>query len=227
MKQFTVNEEYFEKIVYDLKNPAIAQICALKTLLKTSEHKFSKEEQDLMKLTLNSCNYMKNLIDSICTVLKLRSQKINLNYEHFNINEIILDLLDELNILFKYNNLKLQTTLENNIEVFADKTNIKKVMENILHYAIKNAYKDDIIAIELYKEKNNLLFKAKYKGVPFDDNLTYKIFNNNKLSNPLFSKGKLTLWLYLSKEIINAHFGQIIAISNDNYNIFGFSIPLH
>ena len=53
-------EESSAKIIHDLKIPIIAQIAALESFLSTASSKISQEEIDLIKLTLNSCNYIQN-----------------------------------------------------------------------------------------------------------------------------------------------------------------------
>ena len=78
--------EYFAKIVHDLKTPIIAQIKTLESFLIAVENKISQEEKDLIELTLNSCNYMQKLIDIFNSVQKLDYEAIKLNYEKFNID---------------------------------------------------------------------------------------------------------------------------------------------
>ena len=56
-------------------------------------------------------------------------------------------------------------------------------------------------------------------------NVSKEIFEKFKRKST-FNKTTLGLGLYLSKEIINAHFGIIIVNSlENNTNIFGFEIP--
>ena len=226
MKQIIKKEEYLEKIIHDLKTPATAQICALESLLKATDSKFSKKELDLIELTLNSCNYMKNLIDTFLNVLKLNSQKLSLNYTKFNFNELVKEVISEVNILLKYNELLLEITSDNEIILHADRLQIKRVIENILSNSIKNAYKNTTIQINISKIGAEVCFEVQNNSPYIEPEILKEIFNKYKTHCSFYNKPSIGLGLYLSKEIINAHFGRMIAKSfADDINIFGFYLP--
>ena len=227
MKQSVKNEEYLAKIIHDLKTPAAAQVCALESLLKTTAQKFSQEETDLIELTLNSCNYMKQLIDTYLYVFKLNYQKLILNYEKFNLADLINEIIFELKILLKYNQLKIEISLAEDIELRADKLQIKRVVENILSNSIKNAHKNTTIKISVHKYKNEICFEIKNQGDYIEEKIIKEIFNKYKSYSSIYSRPGVGLGLYLSKEIIHAHFGRMIAQSScSGINIFGFYLPI-
>jgi len=228
MKSTKIKDDYFTKIIHDLKTPANAQAVALESFLKTCSDKINEEEKDLIQLTLNSCNYMQKLIDICCLVHKLDYENIKLNYEKFDIIKLTKDIISELKVLLKYNELDI--TIFSNLDsiiVNADKLQLKRVIENILSNEIEYAFKKSVINIDIKKEKKFIIFKATNNSTYIESKFLKEIFNKfktNPLSNNKISSG---LGLYLSKEIIKSHYGKMIAKSYlDNKNVFGFIIPL-
>ena len=220
-------DEYVAKIVHDLKTPIYAQISALKSFLNTASEKISQEEQDLIKLTLNSCNYMNKLVEIFNSVNKLNFESIKLNYEKFDIVELTKSLIKELDILTKYYELKILFNSNDKIIVNADKLQIKRVIENMLSNSINYAFKGSCVEINLYTQKNQLIFETKNKSPYIEPNILKEIFKKYKTYSNLYNKNGVGLGLYLSKEIINAHLGSMIAKSStDNVNVFGFRIPI-
>ena len=226
MKQLFEKEKYLIKIIQEFKTPTIAQSSALETLLETTKQKFSADELELIELTLNSCNYMQKLIDTFSNVFKLSLEKLSLKYVKFSLNEILNEVLAELTLLLKYNELKIELNCKNEVIVNADKVQLKKVIENILLNSIKNAYKNTTIEIKIAVFKNEVLFEVKNKSPYTDEELLNNIFNKNNGRMLAFKSPSKELGLYLSKEIINAHFGRMIVKScDDNINVLGFYLP--
>jgi len=228
MKSPLLTDEYFAYIMHDLKFPAMAQVCALKSLLNNSKVKFDSDEKDLIELTLNSCNYMKKLIDIFNSIYKLNTDKLVLNFTKFNISELIVEVTNEINILLKYNNLKLEMSLDDSIVLNADKFYIKYAIENIISNCIRNAYRNTIIKINVSLFKNQMIFEVKTNSKCFDEYVFKEIFNKSKKYAAQFRRSGIGLGMYLSKEIIHAHFGKMIIKSyNDDVNALGFYLPIY
>lgn len=220
-------DEYIAKIIHDLKTPLHAQISALESFLSTAREKISQEEKDLIELTLNSCNYMQKLIEIFNSVHKLNFESIKLNYEKFDFMELVVSCLDELKILIKYCELKIDFKNKESLIISADKLQLKRVVENLLSNSINYAFKNSTIEISFNKIGDFLNFQITNKS-PYIENQTLKeIFQKYKTCAGLYNKNGVGLGLYLSSEIIQAHFGSMFAKSNpDNTNIFGFRVPI-
>ncbi|MBQ8634540.1 HAMP domain-containing histidine kinase [bacterium] len=220
-------EEYIIKIIHDLKTPINAQIKALESFLTTTKDKITQEEKDLIELTLNSCNYMQKLIETFTSINKLNTENLLLNYEKFDIVELVSSSINELKILLKYYELNIIFDSTKEIIVNADKLQIKRVIENLLSNSINYAYKNTNIEIYLTKKNNNICFEIKNKSPYIEADVLNEIFEKYKTYPLNYNKNGVGLGLYLSKEIIKAHFGKMSAKSlNDNINIFSFSIPI-
>ena len=222
-----IKEEYIIKIIHDFKTPINAQIKALELFLSTTKSKITQEEKDLIELTLNSCNYMQKLIETFTCIHQLKSANLVLNYEKFDIVELIRNLIKELAILLKFYELDIVFDYKEEIIINADKLHIKRVIENLLSNSINYAYKNTKIKIKLEKKNGNLVFEIKNKSSYIEPNALKEIFKKYKTQASGYNKNSVGLGLYLSHEIICAHFGKMIARSSiDEVNVFGFMIPI-
>ncbi len=228
MRTKTKNEkqDFLPKILYDLKTPALAQITALETLLKISGKNFGAQDKDLIELTIHSCRYMQHLIEVFSMINTMECERIKPFCEVFDINEILEKILNELKIILKYKNITVNIDTKEELLIYADKLYIKITLFNLLSNSIDYSFENSNIDINFRTRKNHLILEIKSQGTPIVTNFSKEIFEKYKRKST-FNKTTLGLGLYLSKEIINAHFGTIIAKSQENnINIFGFEIPI-
>lgn len=219
-------DEYILKIIHDLENPILAQIKALESFLNTAANKISSEEKELIELTLCSCNYMYKLAEVFNSVYKLNFEPLRLNYEKFDIVELTKNSINELEILLKYHELKIKFSCENKIIINADKFQIKRVIEGFLSNSVNFAFKNSTIEVNLFKHNKKACLEIKNNSPYIEPDILKEIFNKYKIQ-ALYNKNGIGLGIYLAKEIINSHNGEIIVKSfQDNINIFGFILPL-
>ena len=227
MRQQAKKDEYLSGIIHDFRTPTTAQIKALELFLSTGSEKLTQEERELIELTLNSCNHVQTLIETYNSVEKLEHERIRLNYDKFNIVDLFREILCEFAILSKYYEIDIEFNSPDEIIVNADRNQIKKVINHILTNSLNSSFKKSTIKIELSKYKNEFKAQIKSKGNYIEPKVLKEIFEKNKTYKKNIGKVGFNLGFYLSKEIIAAHFGKMIAQSEDNENnIFGFCIPV-
>ncbi len=218
--------EIFAKIISDFKMPIIHQIDALKSFLDTSCLKMNEEEKELIELTLNSCKIMHNFADIFLMVYKNAFENNNLEYEKFDFIAVLNEIVEDYTMLIKYYNLELELKTPETLKVYADKTKIKKILENLILNNIDTAFKNTKIIIEVLNKDTEIEFKIKSKSKHVKQNVINEIFTKNKKQNSLYQKPSKGLGLYVTNEVIKAHLGKTFAKSYTNdTNVFGFSIP--
>ena len=227
MKLKERKEEFLSKVIHDIKTPTSAQINALESFLETSSKKINQEEKDLIKLTLNSCMHVQKLIDDYGCVCRLNCENLKLNYEKFDLCALVLDVIKNEEILLKYNELEIEFNSTNEYIICADKLQIQKVVENILSNSINHAFKKSKIEVFIVKEKSYLTFKVKSNSLYLEPDILGEFFEKYKTNPTPYNKTTTNLSLFLSKEIIRAHFGKMIIDSNPaNIVVLGFSVPM-
>jgi signal transduction histidine kinase len=170
---------------------------------------------------------------------------LNLNKELLNLGDLIYDIIEDYNNQLDNKNVRLTSKFiysnkfdekkgeegeegeeyKYDISVFADRTRINQVISNLLDNAIKFTDKGfiDIIIEKKYTE-NKVNISVKDTGCGIDQIILPKLFSKFATK----SKGGTGLGLYISKNIIETHGGQIYANNNKDGKgaTFGFSLPI-
>ncbi len=113
------------------------------------------------------------------------------------------------------------------INIEGDRMQIKRVLTNILGNAISYAYDNTQIDVTIRQDENGIGFEAKNESAYINPETMNNLFKKYVSHAAKFNKVGVGLGLYLSKQIIDAHNGDIYAKSfEDNHNIFGFILPI-
>lgn len=221
-------ETYVATLSHDLKTPTIAQIRALELLLSKNIGEINKDQEELLNLTLDSCKYMFEMVSTLLNTYKYENGEIILNYDYFDINQLIEACLNEISqlaeekghlIIFKPNSAE-------NI-IYADKIQIKRILMNLLSNSLTYAYSNTDLVITTERNDSRIVVNVKNKSPYMQPKVLETIFNKYVTHAEKFNKVGAGLGLYLSKQITEAHSGKIIAQSfEDNKCIFGFDIPI-
>ncbi len=222
-------ETYVATLTHNLKTPTIAQIRMLELLLNDTCGELNPEQREIMEQMLKSAKYMLGMISRVLAVYKFENGNIKLEYKDFDLKELMFECCNELLPLAEERNLKLEfQTNSNDYLISADKMQIRRVLINLISNSISYALKNTVIKIILENEGGELVFKTTNSSPYIPPDILNTLFNKY-VSNPAHSKfdGIGTgLGLYLTKKIIAAHNGTMIAKSSkENENTFGFKIP--
>ena len=160
---------------------------------------------------------------------KYENGDYTLNLESSDILELIEDVSQELESLLKEKNVKIRIKAPEQIEkIKFDSMQIKRVLVNLLGNAITYAYKDTDIEVSVLKENEVIKVQIGSHSPYINPSLLKNLFEKYVTHAAKYNKIGVGLGLYLSKQIVNAHNGEIGAISfEENRNIFEFTIPLN
>lgn len=221
-------ETYVATLTHDLKTPTIAQIKALDLLLNEHMGPLNDEQKELLTLTKDSCNFMYEMLSTLLSTYKYENGDYVLNYEKCNIISLAEESINELEAMLKEKNVTVHVHTEgSNFDTELDKMQIKRVMTNLLGNAISYAYDNTQIIVTIKQDENGIGFNAKNKSTYINPETMNNLFKKYVSHAAKFNKVGVGLGLYLSKQIINAHNGEIYAKSfEDNHNIFGFVLPI-
>lgn len=223
-------DNYIATLSHDLKTPILAQIRTLELFLKGNLKNFSEEQIELLKLMLDSNNYMYSMVENLVFSYKYENGEINLLYENFNILKLIEDTIQLLNNEIKSSgiNIRIESRIEHPI-INADKDQLKKVLENLILNGLAYNFKSSTITIllnEIIKNNTPQICVKFINHSPYMSQETINnIFKKYVTHEDKFNRVGAGLGLYLFKQIIDAHKGNIFVTSSKNdINTFGFII---
>ena len=219
-------EIYLHAVSHDLRNPVIGMLMILNNLIKNSQGETKEVSRKILQQMANSCDRQLTLIDSLVETRQNDLWGVSLELNPLSLYEIGQQIGQEWELRLREN----QATLINNFSpdlplVNADAHHLWRVFENLLANALKHNPQGIIITFSARLEGNYLRCSIADNGVGISETQRKQLFdryqrgnNNNQIS--------LGLGLYLCRQIIHAHGGEIGIMNNDEKGSqFWFTLP--
>ncbi|MFX0033842.1 MAG: PAS domain S-box protein [Promethearchaeota archaeon] len=214
-----IRKDLIIRISHELKTPLVSICGGTELLLKLFKEKFEKEELDLLEVIEKGGKRLKHLIDNLLDITKIEFKKLELKRESIDLVKLIRDCVKEMMYLIKSRDLELQLFLPEELILKIDKIRIEQVILNLLSNAIKNTAPYGKINIKSFRNEDWTTISVSDTGVGLTKEEMDKLFSRfGKIER--YGEGLeyidiqgSGLGLFISKEIIELHNGQIRAES--------------
>jgi signal transduction histidine kinase len=231
--QEKMQKEFINIAAHELRTP-VQPILGLSEVLRSEEEDEGKRR--LIDVISRNAKRLERLTQDILDVTRIESQLLRLNKEKFNLNSLVLSVMEEYKNKNGDNDRRSDIKLfynpieGNNIIVDADRGRITQVVSNLVDNAVKFTEEGTIMVSTEVKNggsnnNNNIaVVSVKDTGSGIDPEIMPRLFT--KFTSKSW-KGT-GLGLFISKSIIEAHGGKIWAENNIDGKgaTFSFSLPL-
>ncbi len=211
-----MRSDFIATLSHDLRVPILAEANTLKFMQKGMFGSLSEKQATAVSNLLDSNNDLLNQVNCLLDTYRYESANIELNKECINLHKLIDECIKDLTPLADKNNQTIENNASRNIpSVYIDKSEIKRVFLNIINNAINYSPKAEKIIIEVEHKDSDDFVTVKIndygRGIPEDelDQIFDRFFSKAKK----FRKIGTGLGLYLSRQIIEKHDGEISAQS--------------
>ena len=223
--QDKMQREFINIASHEMKTP-IQAILSYSQLLQMYPERQKEFTQAINRNSLR----LQRLSNDILDVAKIESRSLKLNKEIFDLNEVISNIIEDHKSIIAKENYRVKLLFypsKETLVVEADKERIVGVISNLLSNAIKFTKEGQIFVSTEKREDNNnnyALVTVKDTGDGIDPEILPKIFS--KFITKSFEG--IGLGLYISKYILEAHSGKILAENNIDGKgaTFSFTLPL-
>ena len=148
------------------------------------------------------------LIDDLLDVTRISAGKLSLNKEHFSMKEMITDVVAQYSHQFKHAQSPVEVKIETDVVGLWDKVRIEQVLINLLTNASKYAPKKPI-QVKMGKENGMIKIQVTDQGPGISPENQERIFKRFERVSDKQNIGGLGLGLYICKQIVEAHHGNI------------------
>lgn len=173
----------------------------------------------------NIAFHLENIANNVLDLTKIEKNELELHLEKCSINNVIQEVVNSEHFNPE-RKVPIKIKFDKDIWLNLDKTRIKQVIRNILDNCIKFTESGEIkIQTYLMKEDKTLKLYFTDTGPEIPKEVLPEIFEKfvTKSENKVSGLG---LGLYISKKIIDAHNGTIVADNKKGHPVFEITLPL-
>jgi PAS domain S-box-containing protein len=206
-----LREDFIATLTHDLRTPSLASIQTLEYFLNGSLGQLNEKQILLLNTMKKSHEDMLGLVNTLLEVYKYEAGRLKLVKTKFKFDLLVNECIEQIMPIVNSKHQTLQKDYKNleNVEVFADRNEIRRVITNLLGNAVKYTQDDGEIQVRVEVTGKDLHFAVKDNGEGIykkDISKLFKRFSQGTQEKRSISTG---LGLYLSKQIIDAHNGKI------------------
>lgn len=223
---------FFHAVSHDLRNPVLGNVMVLQNLLNNQgvgkENSISVSRAILERMVQSSDRQL-NLINSLMEAHISEVQGVILQKQKVELRRVIEAAIADLQPMLTEN----QVTLTNRVTadlplVNADSTQLWRVFSNLIANAIKHNPPELLLTINAKLDGDMIYCTVSDNGIGISPEQRERLFDLYFRSNNNRNSISLGLGLYLCKQIIKAHSGEIGVTSElDAGATFWFTLPVN
>jgi len=192
-------------------------------ILKNSEN---KPLEYILSEVIQTENALLDKTNDLIGFLKLKSKKIQIHNEFFNLNNVLNEVSGSISSIFKGSNVELIFDIDNDIPRFliGDSLHFGQILHNILEYAMLHTYegevKLEVSIFHTFDDRTELQFLITDTGVGMESDKVDTLFD------PYYDKVKeeyVGLGNFVANELVHLMGGELIVESvlnkGSSYNI--------
>ncbi|WP_374108405.1 ATP-binding protein [Nostoc sp. XA010] len=218
---------FFHAVSHDLRNPVLGTLMVLKNLLARPEENISISRSILERM-IQSSDRQLNLINSLMEAHISEVQGVVLQRQAVQLLTVVEAAIVDLEPLLEQNQAKLTNLVSADLPlVNADPTQLWRVFSNLIVNALKHNAPGLLLTIKATREGEMIYCTVSDNGVGISQQQSDRLFELYFRGTSIRNSVSLGLGLYLCKQIINAHGGEIGINSALNAGaIFWFTLPI-
>lgn len=213
---------------HELKTPVTSIKAYAQVLEKMLRQKGDIKESQMITRMDAQINRLTSLIGDLLDVTKINSGKLQFNYEEFDFNQMVKDLIEDLQRTTQKH--RLIERYSKTGMLYADKERIGQVITNLITNAIKYSPHTDQVIISTELRGNEVTLCVQDFGIGISKDKLEKVFEQfYRVSGDMqHTFPGLGLGLYISSEIIKREGGRIWVTSTEGKgSTFCFALPVN
>lgn len=223
-----MKSEFLSNVSHELRTP-LQSISGFTKLILDGKVPEAETQQEFLQIIDSETQHLGNLIGSLLDMSRLESGRFEINKKLIPIKENIADSLKSLQSLAREKHISLTEDIPAQLpEMEVDGARLRQVIINLLSNAIKYSDPGGSVHVKVAQQPDQLTFQVSDHGIGMSEEALQHLFERFYRAEDKLTRGGTGLGLYISKQIIEAHGGQIWAESKLNEgSTFNFTLPLN
>jgi len=225
-----MKSEFISVVSHQLRAPLSNLRWAIELLMSGRLGKIEEKQTEYFRILKENSARMGELVSDLLTVSRIETATLPLKEKEFFLEELIQELISELKPFASASNVEIEFKSQKDLpKVFADSSQIRLVVENLLDNSVRYVKDKGKVEIKLERRNKNLYFEIKDNGVgiPKEDQryIFQKFFRSENILR--YQTQGSGLGLYISKAIVEKSGGKIGFKSEENKgSTFWFTLPI-
>lgn len=222
-----LKDEFLNAFSHDLRTPVMGISLVINNLLNQPGETISISRMVLERM-LQSNQHQLQLITSFLEAHSADTRGVSLNLELVQLGLLVQVIVEDLEPLVAKNHATLHNRVPPDLPlVNADPVQLRRVFENLVTNALNHNPPGVAIAITATVEEDWLRFTIEDDGIGMDADISQHLFERYSRGNQSRHSTGIGLGLYLCRQIVTAHGGQIGVISQPGEGAtFWLTLPL-
>ncbi len=223
-KAFLMEKQFVSDVSHEFKTPISILRLSIENMI--NDEKFSDAALETLGQDLEILYSMDFLVKKLLYLSKLEQSIIPFNPRDFNLSEIVLAVVKNLDYIAINKNIKINTVMEEKINIKGDKELIYIALYNIVENALKYTEKG-MVSITVTVGNNITIMEVEDAGKGIPEEKIDKIFDRFYRSDESrkINEG-YGIGLTIVKRIIDFHKGKIEVLSRFGYGSkFKITLP--
>lgn len=208
-------QKMIANLSHDVRTP-LSSIIGYSEMLMDGVYDSKEEEKRYIDIIHRKAEYMEYLITELLEYSRLQIGNLVLHRTYMNLAELLREILIEYYPVFEKNDYELELEIpENGVYGNWDEQRISRVLRNLIDNALKYGMAGKKLRILLEEKEQEIILEIQDYGDGMSPEETERIFDLFYRADVVRNSktGGMGLGLYISREIIHLHGGEISVIS--------------
>lgn len=219
--------DFLSMASHELKTPLTSMKIFIDLLKENKDSVVTEKRRYYISRIKDQADRLNELTRDLLDVSRIETGKLKLNIENFRIDELTRETVESIQLATNKHRILIKESIP--MTISADRYRIYQVFVNLLTNAIKYSGNGKDILVRVKKNGKDVIVSVQDFGIGIKKSQQVRIFDRlYQVTDPEEKTYPgLGLGLYISKEIINRHNGNIWVKSEKNKGAtFFFSIPI-
>lgn len=160
----SIKSKFVSSVSHELRTP-LNGIIGMVSLLNTTET--TEKQKQYIKVLDSSCGVLLSIINNILDFSKIESGKISVDYNSFNIEKSVKDIVELFKPSAMSKGLKIDFSVKKDVDtIMSDEIKIKQILSNLISNAIKFTKNGNVfVDVNLQSESLKIQVKDTGKGI--------------------------------------------------------------
>ncbi len=218
-EELTMESIYHEKriketianISHDLRTP----LTAIKGYIQILDRNLHEAKQkNIMKIVTNHVDELDRLINDFFEISYLEVSKEDIQFTKINLSNIVSNSIIDYVLQFEEKNIEVSFQCENNVYVYGNMENIKRIIQNLIKNCLK--YSNGDVSFSIIDNKEYVILSIKNPVEDVEKIHIDRLFDKFYIADKSRSKSSTGLGLYIVKLLCEQMNGSVCAAVEGN-----------